>query len=97
MSSSYFLSPIAEQDIDDIITYLAQENPKAAYDFVDTLYETFETLSENPYIGHLREDLTAQAVRFWTFKWHYLVIYNPTQPLEVVRVLSGYRDIVNLL
>lgn len=38
MAATYFLSHIAEQDIDEIITYIAQENTQAAYDFVDTLY-----------------------------------------------------------
>lgn len=97
MTNAYFLSQIAEQDIDDIITYIAQKNPKAAHSFIDTLYETFNTLSDHPYMGHLRKDLTDRPIRFLTFKWHYLVVYNPTQPLEIVRVLSGFRDIVNLL
>jgi len=26
----YFLSPAAEQDIDEIVTYIAKESPKAA-------------------------------------------------------------------
>ena len=97
MSTSYFVSPIAEQDIDEAITYLAKENPKAAYDFVDALYDSFEKLSDNPMLGHSREDLTKHPVRFWTFKWHYLVIYKPEKPIEIVRVLSGYRDITNTL
>ncbi|OGT46134.1 MAG: hypothetical protein A3E82_00520 [Gammaproteobacteria bacterium RIFCSPHIGHO2_12_FULL_38_11] len=97
MSASYFISPIAEQDIDEAITYLAKENPKAAHDFVDALYDSFEKLADNPMLGHSREDLTKHAVRFWTFKWHYLIIYKLSKPIEIVRVLSGYRDIANTL
>lgn len=97
MTANYVLSLIAEQDIDEVITYIAQENSQAAYDFVDALYESFEKLADNPYLGHIREDLTEQPVRFWTFKWHYLVVYQPTQPLQIVRVLSGFRDIANLI
>jgi plasmid stabilization system protein ParE len=94
---TYVLSPIAEQDIDEIISYLALENPEAAYDLVDALYDSFEKLAQNPYLGHVRDDLTAYPVRFWTFKWHYLVIYAPEDPLQIIRVLSGYRDIQNLI
>ncbi len=54
-------------------------------------------LAENPFIGHAREDLTNQPVRFFTFKWHYLIIYKLCKPIKIVRVLSGYRDISNLL
>ena len=37
-----FLSPIAEQDIDEIITYLAQENPVVARTFLDALFAAME-------------------------------------------------------
>lgn len=97
MAAKYLLSQLAETDIEEVVTYLAQENTKAAYDFVDSLYDAFDKLTENPYMGHLKEDLTQHPVRFWTFKWHYLVIYLPKQPLEIVRVMSGTRDISNLI
>ena len=97
MTASYFLSAFAEQDIDELISYLAAENQKAADDLVDALYESFKMLADNPMMGHLREDLTKRPVRFWTFKWHYMVIYNPIKPIEILRVVSGYRDIANTL
>jgi len=97
MRPEYFLSRDAENDIDEIVTYIAQENPKAAHTFIDSLYESMDKLAENPFLGHLREDLINRLVKFWTFKWHYLIIYKPVSPIEIVRVLSGYRDIVNLL
>ena len=97
MTSRCFLSPIAEQDIDEIITYLAQENPVVARTFLDALFAALDNLAEFPELGHLREDLTDKPVKFWTFKWHYLIIYKPTFPVEIVRVLSGYRDIIDLV
>lgn len=97
MSADYYLSRAAEQDIDEIITYLAKESPKTALKFLDAIYDSMGKLAENPDLGHLREDLTQQPVRFWTFKWHYLVIYKPIKPVEIVRVLSGHRDIFCLI
>lgn len=97
MENTYFLSHAAEHDIEEIINYIVQENIQTAYNFIDTLYDTFDKLAENPYLGHVREDLTDHPVRFLTFKWHYLVIYKPDPPLEIVRVLSGLRDIANLI
>jgi len=97
MKFGYYLSYEAEHDIDEIITYIAQENPKAAHDFLDSLYDAMGKLVDNPELGHLREDLTDKPVKFWTFKWHYLVIYKPMAPIEIVRVLSGYRDIFNII
>ncbi len=97
MTSKYYLSPIAEQDIEEVITYLAKENPAAAHVFLDSLYGAMESLADNPHLGHFREDLTDKPVKFWPFKWHYLIIYKPVSPLEIVRVLSGYRDLVHLI
>lgn len=64
MKFGYYLSHEAEHDIDGIITYIAQENPKAAYVFLDTLYDAMDKLTDNPYLGHLREDLSDKPVRF---------------------------------
>ena len=94
---SYFLSLIAEQDIDEIVSYIAKENIRAAINLLDSLYETMDMLALNPMLGHKREDLSDKPVRFWPFKRHYLIIYKDCSPIEIVRVLSGYRDISNLL
>lgn len=54
-------------------------------------------LAEMPEMGHSREDLADEPLRFWPVH-SYLIIYRPDRsPLEVVRVLSGYRDIAELL
>jgi len=97
MTSRCFLSLVAEQDIDEIITYLAQENPDVAQAFLDALFNAIDNLAEHPELGHLREDLTDKCVKFWPFKWHYLIVYKPSAPIEIVRVLSGFRDIVGLI
>ena len=56
-----------------------------------------QLLAENPMIGHIRQDLAGDDVRFWpVFK--YLIVYHPeTKPLQVVRVLHGRRDLKALL
>jgi plasmid stabilization system protein ParE len=93
----YYLSPAAQQDINEIIDYLLKENISAVDRFVDTLFDAMNKLAQNPNIGHWRQDLTDKQVKFWTFKWHYLIIYRPIRPVEIIRILSGYRDIFNLI
>lgn len=96
--ASYVLSYIAEQDIDEVVSYIARENLQAARDFVDKLYDTFDNLAENPFLGHVREDLSIRpSIRFWTFKWHYMIVYKAKTPLEILRMLSGFRDIQHLI
>jgi len=81
--SSFFLSEIAEQDIDDIVSYIAQDSSKAAMKLLDSLYNTMDNLVINPMLGHTREDLTNKPVRFLTFKWHYLIIYKTLTQLKL--------------
>ena len=56
-----------------------------------------ELIGDNPGIGHVRDDLTDQPVRFWAV-FSYLIIYDPVpRPVQVVRVLHGARDLAALL
>jgi len=61
------------------------------------IHRSVSMLADNPGLGHLRRDLTTKPVRFWPV-YSYLVIYDPdARPLEVVRILNGYRDVAALL
>ncbi len=98
MTNRYILSRAAENDIGEIIEYFVERNIQAAHIFVDSLYDTMDFLAENPEVGHNRLDLVEnQQIKFWTFQWHYLIVYKSSDPVEIVRVLSGYRDIAQLV
>ena len=90
---NYRLSQLAQKDIEEIIDYLEQISLKVVNIFIESTYATFDFLAENPEIGHTREDLTTHTVKFWKLKWHYLVIYKPTKPIKIIRILSSYRNI----
>jgi antitoxin ParD1/3/4/toxin ParE1/3/4 len=95
--SRFVLSPEARQDLIDIWEYIAQDNIDAADRVVGEIRNAMTTLAQNPRIGHFRKDLADEALRFWRV-FTYLVIYRPeTKPIEIVRVLSAYRDIRKLL
>jgi antitoxin ParD1/3/4/toxin ParE1/3/4 len=54
-------------------------------------------LAQMPGLGHLREELSDEPVRFFPV-YSYLIIYRPeTDPLEIVRVLHGARDVHTIL
>ena len=77
--------------------YIAKDNATAAATVIDAIFAAFGKLSDNPLMGHRREDLTRRDVRFWAM-YSNLIIYNAeTKPLSIVRVLSGYSDIISLL
>ena len=94
---SFVLSAAAVEDLRSINEYIASDDPSAAGRVLEDLRAAMHQLVEHPGIGHLREDLADEALRVWPVRT-YLVIYRPdTQPLQIARVLSGYRDIAVLL
>ena len=54
-------------------------------------------LAEHSGMGHLREDLADEPLRFWAV-YSYLVIYRAEmRPIQVIRVLHGSRDVQRIL
>ena len=91
------LSEEALSDLDEIWLYIASDSPTAADLVIDEIYQAIYRLAEFPGMGHLREDLIDEPLRFWSV-YQYLIIYRAdAQPIEIVRVVSGYRDVPQLL
>ncbi|MBD2179525.1 type II toxin-antitoxin system RelE/ParE family toxin [Aerosakkonema funiforme] len=89
--SNYILSPLAIQDLDDIYDYLARKNLDAAENFVDNIEQKCQTLARFPNMGKSYENLLPQ-LRGVPLS-NYVIFYRQLQNgIEVVRILSGYRD-----
>jgi len=92
-----FYSPEARRDLLAIWEFIAQGDLDAADRVEREIEQAIILLSSHPELGHVRRDLTSKPVRFWPI-YSYLIVYDPApRPLEVVRILSGYRDIASLL
>lgn len=96
---SYLLSPEAEDDIFQIWCYLAQEASLQTADRIESkLYQSFGLITTNPGLGHQRPDLTQHPLLFFRVRpYSYLIVYREKNPLEIVAVLHGKRDITELL
>lgn len=91
---SYRLTPAAEDDSFEIWAYIAADNIEAADRVEGEIFDACARLAEWPHLGHLRRDLTDKPVRFYPVRGTYLIVYDPaTQPLEVIRILHGARDV----
>lgn len=95
---SFVFSAEAEDDIWSIWQHLALEAGQSVANRIEaTLFDKITLLAKRPQIGHWREDLTDQPVKFFAV-YSYLIIYRPeTKPLEVVAVLHGRRDLAEVL
>jgi plasmid stabilization system protein ParE len=89
----FVLSDPAKQDVRDIVAYIRKGSPEAAIRVRRELRAAMQNLATFPYMGHRRDDLTTEPLRFWCV-YSYLIAYRPdTTPLQVIRVVHGARDL----
>lgn len=90
---NFYLSPIAEYDLNEIWERIANDDIGRADNFCEKLKSAMIMLGENPMIGHLREEIRDPAIRVWSVG-NYLIIYRITKrPIEIVRLISGFKDL----
>ncbi len=94
--SGFLLSPAAREDLHDLWDYIAKDSIPAADRFLKRIHRVIEKLVAIPTLGFVHEDLADETLRVWPIK-SYLIIYRPdTRPLQIVRIVSGYRDLPKL-
>ncbi len=98
MTPRYVLSPEAAHDLVQIWLYIRQQGSEETANQVEkAIRDRMAFLSSQPDAGHFRKDLSDAPVKFFPV-YSYLIVYKPgTQPLQVVAVLHGRRDIPPIL
>ena len=87
----YRLSSLAEQDLDEIWSYVAEDaNPTTADRLMDAIVDRSELLAEQPRMGRLRPEF-GPGVRSFTVENH-VIYYRHVGDLLIARVLHGRRD-----
>ncbi len=90
------LTPAAEQDLQDVWLYIAQDNTRAADKLLDRIEVQCELLANHPQLGPARDDI-AKGLRYQPLA-NYLILYRViAQGVEIVRVVHGARNIIDLL
>ena len=90
---------IAEDDLAEIITFIAEDNVNAADTFVDKIETRLARLAEHPALGRIpaEEELARLGYRYLVVD-NYLVFYTvSSQAVLVHRIIHGARDYVKLL
>jgi plasmid stabilization system protein ParE len=97
VSVAYRLTDRAEADVQAIAEFKPADSVDAAVKVVLALEDAFTLLASRPGIGHTRDDLTPRPLKFWGV-YSYLVVYDPaSQPLTIVAVLHGARNVEQIL
>ena len=93
----FFLSREAEHDLDGIKAFLEEKAGAAvARRVLLNIVQAIRFLAAHPLAGHLRENLRPLPIRFWP-AGSYLISYEPSTPIEVLRVIHGARDVTKLV
>lgn len=95
--SRYALTRLAAGDLEQIWEFIAGDHVEAADRVIDDIHDALEALADFPEMGHRRDDLADAALRIWPVH-SYLIVYRPERrPIEVVRIISGFRDLFPLV
>ena len=98
MAARVTLRQLAINDADAAFDYLLEEAPPGtAADFIDSLQQTLDHLSQHPLTGSLRFafELDIPELRSWSLnRFPYLVFYVCNDDhVDVWRILHAHRDI----
>jgi len=90
---------IAEDDLAEIITFIAEDDVAAAEKLADKMETRLARLSDHPALGRIpaEEELARLGYRYLVVD-NYLVFYTVSaQAVLIHRIIHGARDYLNLL
>lgn len=83
----------AEDDLFDAWLFIAEKNPDAADQLLDTIVHEATSLLSHPAMGRKRPEL-AKGLRSWPTKTPYVLFYiADAEGVLIVRVLHHARDL----
>ena len=88
--------PAAIEDLDNILTHIAQDNPSAAIRVVDAIEAfCFESLAENRHIGASRDDIIP-GLRIFPVGAYLICHFVTNDHVEIARIVHGAQNYQNL-
>ena len=78
-------SPLALERVEDIVQYIAEENPDAAVQWVEDLFSVVERLSDFPGSGRMVPEVGSPRIRELIFGT-YRVIYSVRDQVDILTV-----------
>ena len=89
------VSDEAQADLEQIVSYLADANPRAAARWVDLVERSFGLLLMAPDTGRVRDELRPGLRSVVVGK--YVIFYrHQDDVIEIARVIHGHRDLESI-
>lgn len=90
--AKYFTTRKADEDIDEILAYIASDNFDTSFAFYDRLIDLFGMLADTPGAGRGRAELN-EGLRSFPFG-NYLIFYRVwAGKVAITRVIHSSRDL----
>ncbi|MBN1279118.1 MAG: type II toxin-antitoxin system RelE/ParE family toxin [Chlorobiaceae bacterium] len=84
---------VAIEKLDEIERFIAQDNPKRASEFIDTLLEKGDSMGLYPDSGRVVLEISYPEIRE-VFVCNYRIVYHRTPVrIEILTVFEGHRSI----
>jgi plasmid stabilization system protein ParE len=83
-------------ELNEIVAYIAEDSPPAGLRVRESIFSACEKLGRQPGMGHRREDITRDDVRFWNVRGRFLIVYREVAgpvPVQIVRIFRAGRDV----
>lgn len=93
------LLKIAEEDLAEIVSFIADDNPTAAIATADKIEKNLLLLSENPHLGRMPrdEEIKNLGYRYIIVQNHIIFYTIEGRTILVHRILHGARNYKTLL
>jgi toxin ParE1/3/4 len=90
---------LAEEDLTEIISYVAADRPNIAEKLLDRFNVKLAVLTNNPHVGHLPHEISLKQLGYrYLVLDNYLIFYVINgHMIYVHRIIHGARDYKNLL
>jgi plasmid stabilization system protein ParE len=97
MMSRFLCGRGVEGDLREIRDHIRKDSPESARRLMVRFLGAFRLLARRPQLGHVREDLLMPALRFWPVGLYLVIYLADKQPIEIVAVVHGARNIPSVV
>lgn len=90
-------TPFAHEDIRNIYNYVLKDGETTAQKQVISIYDSIESLGEFPNMGASLQKFVVRStkLRYLVINKVYIVIYDVTDAVDVIRVFRKEQDFIN--
>lgn len=86
-------SEAAEEDLCDIVEYIAKDKPTAARTWLASIRERCDMLASNPELGAVRPGYGVEGCKSFSAGSYVIFFRNTKSGIEVARIIHGSRDL----